>query len=416
MRIFLILFCLCLAGWATAQQESLLKALRVPVDYSQPGAAEIEIRYELGAPYHPGKPTVFIIADAQQFYVRKGRISALQEQLFDSSFNVVGIIGRNQQEGLRKSMAGPGGEVDWEKAYRFFSWTQYVQDINQVRRHLLGDEGRVMLYGQSGGGLLVHQYLSIFGKYVTRAFTGAALNYQLDAESGINHDRFWEEATGANPALEQGLQKILKGGRLPRELLAMLFQRQHFFVKSDSLPFYRQQLAALIEKNDTAGLRSYRQQYQVDAILDFYQTDQGIPIRVRLFEFIFPLLSSFRVLPDTLQPDLENLYYSSRPLVRLYHAEKISPRLMEFSALPHTGTRVFILAGRYDHTADYRSQIALAGRYPRHILFIADDNHTFSRLKESGKYRKMLCSFFRTDHAEFQVLLKEEFDIFRWRE
>src|SRR5690606_42015504 len=62
------------------------------------------------------------------------------------------------------------------------------------------ESGHIYLYGQSGGGFLVHQFLSIFGQYVDKAFTGAAVNYFLDAELGINHDKFWEEAIEQNPA------------------------------------------------------------------------------------------------------------------------------------------------------------------------------------------------------------------------
>jgi hypothetical protein len=34
-------------------------------------------------------------------------------------------------------------------------------------------------------------------------------------------------------------------------------------------------------------------------------------------------------------------------------------------------------------TRDYRSQIALASSYPKHVLFLANDNHT-STLKQDG--------------------------------
>jgi hypothetical protein len=64
----------------------------VPVDYSNPKSGFTTIHYELGSDFSPGKPTIFIIADAQQFYIRKGAIEQLQNSLFDSAFNVVGII------------------------------------------------------------------------------------------------------------------------------------------------------------------------------------------------------------------------------------------------------------------------------------------------------------------------------------
>jgi hypothetical protein len=42
------------------------------------------------------------------------------------------------------------------------------------------------------------------------------------------------------------------------------------------------------------------------------------------------------------------------------------------------------VAGRYDHTADYRSQIALAAEYPRHRLLLLNDDHDFLELAKTG--------------------------------
>jgi hypothetical protein len=178
--------------------ENLDFRIDVPVDCSNPESGRPRISYELGASFSPQKPTVFIIADAQQFYVRKGTLAQLQSSLLDSTFNVVGIIGRDNNEDLKKLCSDKDGNIDWIKAYQVFSWEQYVNDINEVRKKMVGNNEKILLYGQSGGGFLVHQYLIIYGQYIDRAFTAAAVNYQLDHESGINHDRFWDEVTKQN--------------------------------------------------------------------------------------------------------------------------------------------------------------------------------------------------------------------------
>ena len=80
-------------------------------------------------------------------------------------------------------------------------------------------------------------------------------------------------------------------------------------------------------------------------------------------------------------------------------------------------TRVFVLAGRWDHTADYRSQIALASSYPKHVLFLANDNHTFNTLKQDGKYQGLIISFFNSANLrEMKELLKGDFLKYRWVE
>lgn len=64
-----------------AQEENLFKTINVPIDYVNQNKGFTTVSYEFGADFSENKPTVFIIADAQQFYVRKGTIANLQTTL-----------------------------------------------------------------------------------------------------------------------------------------------------------------------------------------------------------------------------------------------------------------------------------------------------------------------------------------------
>jgi len=418
LRYFVFISLLFLTRTTIGQTDSVLDfPLRVPVDNSNPKSGFTTITYELGASFSPKKPTVFIIADAQQFYVKKGAIKQLQNSLFDSTFNVVGIISRNNNIDLKKSLTDTTGNVDWIKAYNIFCWQQYVNDIDAVRKKLLGKSGRILLYGQSGGGFLVHQYLSVYGKYVDRVFTGSAVNYFLDSESGINHDKFWEETTSQDSAFANKFSQLNQSDFFSRYLIAMLFQRQNFFVKPDSLQYEREKLLNLLLKNDTISIKNYIIDYQIKDIQSFYNSADGIPIKIILFEFILPLLRNFKVKPDTLRPNIENLYFSSLQLIEAYNKNQIIPKSMDFSGLHSLNTDIFILSGRWDHTADYRSQIALASVYKNHYLFIANDNHTFISLKNMGLYNKLLIAFLKygKQSSPFnEILIRCE--SLRWKE
>lgn len=399
-----------------AQNQNLLQTITVPVDHKNPTQGITTVSYELGAAFSKNKPTVFIIADAQQFYVRKGAVAGLQASLFDSTFNVVGIIGRNNNEDLKKLVTA-NGNTDWIKAHTIFSWEQYINDINEVRKKLMGSNGHINLYGQSGGGYLIHQFLSVYGQFVDKAFTAAAVNYHLDAQAGINHDKFWEEVIKDDPQFAAQFKKLSAQSSTSREMIAMLFQRQNFFVKPDSLAFERKKLLDILLANDTAMIRQYRDKYQITAIQNFYASADGIPIKVRLFEFVLPLLKTFRLKKDTLQPDMENLYFSSRPLIEAYNSHKIQPRTMPFTVQRKLDTKVFILAGRWDHTADYRSQTALAGIYRNRLLFMADDNHTFAALKKEGQYKELILLFFKSiSLGLLDMIVKKEYEKYLWKE
>ena len=414
VTLILFLFTLTSFGQTTKKYDF---DLIVPIDCSDPKFGQTKISYELGADFSPQKPTVFIIADAQQFYIRKGALIQLQSSLFDSTFNVVGIISRNNNADLKKLVSDTTGNIDWINAYHIFRWEQYVNDINEVRKALLGEQGKILLYGQSGGGFLVHQFLSMYGQYVDRAFTAAAVNGHLDNDLGINHDKFWDEVTKQDSAFAHKFSILSRSDYFSRDLISILFQRQNFFVKLDSLQFEREMLLDVLLKKDTGLVNKYKEKYQINAIQAFYASSDGIPIKVRLFEFIFPLLNNYKVKSDTLMPDLENLYYSSLPLIKAYRKNEIKPKIMNFDNLHNLSTEVFILAGRWDHTADYRSQIALAYIYSYHYLFLANDNHTFVSLKNEGLYNQLLISYFKYGiHNSLNKEILKKCERFRWKE
>jgi pimeloyl-ACP methyl ester carboxylesterase len=417
MRFLLLIFTL-LGPIVNGQPDSLnCFQLKVPVDHSAPDSGSTIIYYESGAPFSRQKPTVFVIADAQQFYVRKGAMTELQKALFDSTFNVVGIIGRNNNRDLKTRVVDSSGNINWPLAGRIFSWQQYVHDIDAVRKKLLGENGKVSLYGQSGGGLLVHQYLSMYGEFVEKAFTAASVDYSLDSESGINHDRFWTETCERDLSFATRFSSLMQKNLFPRELVAMLFQRQNFFIHTDSLFFERNKLLDHLLMNDTAEVNNYLTKYQIKDILAFIDSPDGIPVKVRLFEFMVPLSGDFEIEPDRFQPDLENLYFSCLPLIQARNKNQIDPVVIDHRPLHLLETEVFVLGGRWDHTADYRSQIALASIYRNHYLLIADDNHTFTSLKSNGLYNQLLVNFLKygKEDIRFSDFMKS-CESYRWKE
>ncbi len=69
-------------GWITGvtygQTASALgRTIEVPLDHKSPSSGRGSLYFEFGAVYDRTKPTVFIIADAQQFYFRHDQIARL---------------------------------------------------------------------------------------------------------------------------------------------------------------------------------------------------------------------------------------------------------------------------------------------------------------------------------------------------
>jgi hypothetical protein len=74
------------------------------------------------------------MADGQQVYVRKESVKALQDKLFGSAFNVVGIVTRGSTPEFIQSTLAPTGKPDWLKAWQVFNSDQWLDDIEAVRK------------------------------------------------------------------------------------------------------------------------------------------------------------------------------------------------------------------------------------------------------------------------------------------
>jgi pimeloyl-ACP methyl ester carboxylesterase len=165
---------------AVTDEQPVGRTVAVPFDYANPASGTFPLYYELGRPFDRTKPTVFAVVDGQQFYVRRNALRGLQNSLFGDRFNVVGIPGRGMAEAVL-NRASRDGATDWRLAWSMLRSDQWIEDIERVRQSLVGRQGRISLYGRSGGGFLVHQYLTRYGDHISTVFTQAAVNRFIDA-------------------------------------------------------------------------------------------------------------------------------------------------------------------------------------------------------------------------------------------
>jgi hypothetical protein len=389
-------------------------SVAVPLDHEAQQSPQVELMYELGAPFDAAKPTVILVTDGQQFRVAPGRMRAEQAELLGDGFNVVGIYGRGATAAFQAAARANDGSIDWPRALAIFRAQQWVDDIEAVRGHLLGREGRVSLYGTSGGALLVHQYLARHGRHVRFAFTSATVEPWVARSLRLRTDRFWDEISSDDRVR---LERALASGATDRSLAMALLQRQNFFVPLERLPDERAGLIRALEANDQARLAQLREAYQVDAVRHLMQSPRGVAIRVREYEFAAAGHEDSLLERPGVYPDLEVEVAAARPLLDLLATGRVSAPVFDTRAAHALDTEVFVLAGHGDHTADWRASITVAARYPRGILFVADDNHRFDRMRASGAYMGLLRAFLAGGSAsgEFRAAL-EGAEGHRWRE
>lgn len=385
---------------------------RVPLDHARPAGEHFDLGFASLSPFDPRRPTVLVVADGQQFYVTPTAFAPSVAPLFDDRCNVVGVFGRADAPAVQ-AWVGRGSTIDWMAAHRLLRAEQWIGDLDAVRRRLVGPRGKVMLYGRSGGALLAHQYMAAHGDLVDCVFTQAAVNPFLQAELRLLSDRFWFELTDADRARLGG---VLARGHYARDRIARLFQRQNFFVARDMLPPARTALIAALDAADDEAVAAREREYQIDALAALRAGPRGPAINVRLFEFFAPDAARFRIDPRILNPDRETSAETAEPLMRLLRAGAINPPTMDFGALHRLDAEVLGVAGRRDHTCDYRTQIALMRCYPRGRLLLLDDDHVFHRLQAAGGPAALIRSFFGPGDASRYAPALAALEPLRWSE
>ena len=388
-------------------------SIDVPADHDQPRLGRIPLRCEWGAPPVSGRPTVIAVADAQQYYVRPGGAARLQADLFGPALNLLTIVGRSRSDDLARLVMKPEG-TDWNAAYRLLNWKQWARDIAMVIRRLkLGAHG-LGLYGRSGGAQLIHQYLTLYPETRARVYLQAAVNHELDVRWGVGGDRFWDEFFGSEPQVARELLAWVRRNPEQRRSLILVLQRQHFFETLEGLPAARLSAANAFLKGDRAAVAEMRARYQIDAIEQTRSTLEGVGGAVRVYEFAAsrpdPRGASVR-----LAPTHEANFYYAHPLAEPGHRPAVPPT--DWSRLRVQTAEVLQVAGRHDHTCDYRTQIGLNGLTRNSRLLILDDDHVFKRWAATKTQPRFLQAYFL--HGPASGAFQRELDAIeslRWRE
>lgn len=365
--------------------------VRVPLDHLDPAAGELRLGYEWGAAHRPDRNTVLLVADAQQFYLRPGAAADLQSRLFGPDVNVLALFGRASSPVL-KQRVGTGQGIDWARASRLLNVHQWIGDIRSAADALGIEPKRLGLYGRSGGADLVLRFIATHPQRAGRAYVQAAVTHDLAARWGVSADKFWEQLLASDPALARELAAFLGANPDLRREAILLLQRQNFYEGLDELPAARRKLVRELVGKDRAAILEYRRNYQLDAIEAMRSKGDDLsPVRLHEFSRAYP---DPRGTDGPVRPDIESIYYYAEPVERSLYDAQVSRSYPSLDSARGASTEVLIMAGRHDHTSDYRTQIGLAGILPRSTLLLLDDDHVFKRLAASGRHPALLAGFF----------------------
>ncbi|ERK31208.1 hypothetical protein [Clostridium intestinale] len=149
----------------------------LPIDYNNITSGKYRGFYRLSPNFTPGKDIIFYLTDGQQNKVHtKSTFDLFEEKIPNLSYVVMGR--RGSSPSLFPEVYTSSNNVDYKKAMNLYGTDQQIEDIEMVRQDLqekgyLRPDGKIMLFGGSGGGVLVQQYLAKYGQHVYRAMLEA---------------------------------------------------------------------------------------------------------------------------------------------------------------------------------------------------------------------------------------------------
>ena len=118
------------------------------------------------------------------------------------------------------------GSTNHSRALRLYGSDEQVDDIEAVRQDmqkkgLLPEDGKIMLYGGSGGGLLIQQYLDKYGEHVSRALIESSGAPDL-AEA--HNTTFMKKTHLSNESLANSYFNLMKDGDDSPSLAFLLYK------------------------------------------------------------------------------------------------------------------------------------------------------------------------------------------------
>ncbi|NSB30253.1 hypothetical protein [Clostridium saccharoperbutylacetonicum] len=205
--------------------------IELPIDHNNSSLGKYKGFYRLSPNFTPRKDVIFYLTDGQQNKVHtKSTFDIFEAKLPGASYVVMGR--RGSYPSLFPEVYTNEKDVDYKKTMNLYGTDQQIEDIEMVRQDLekkgyLPPDGKIMLFGGSGGGILVQQYLAKYGEHVSRVMLEAtsAPDIIIDNKVNITGYNFNIIMKEKNSAALEKLKNILTSEKVDRaKLCYMLFK------------------------------------------------------------------------------------------------------------------------------------------------------------------------------------------------
>ena len=368
--------------------DDLHRFIKVPLCYDYPEMGEFTLYCELNSDFDDSKPIVLIPADPQQTGSWVGAADR-NKKIFGIDYNVAVFQYRGSFCSAISGLESKQG-FDWQKVYKVFTWSTGVEDIERVRRELVGRDGKIYLAGGSGLATMAMLYLEKYHQFVERAFL---MSFYVDAHVGSDGPDDFFRSFLKEKRLEETFEKALANKDIREKQLFHLLQR---------LLYSSQERArALIEEVALGKRTIYDEESKAQGDVDYF-----IGYVQRYWPQLVVFMYETNVPPKVPRKDInEPFLLMGDPIAKLVKEGKITGRYMDTEPLGQVSTDVLFVAGQKDQVTPINVTEDIQKQVPKSRLAIMKGYHC---LTDEPKLRsKMMNTFFAhgSHSKEMETLL-----------
>jgi len=386
-------------------QDERHRYIILPLDHNDPKSEKFKGFYILSPEFKKGQDVIFFFTDGQMELVNlKSDLSFFSSIVGDRPYVIMGVRGHSPT--LFPEVYNADGSLNYKKAVTLYSSDQQVEDIECVRIDMqkngyLPPGSKIMIFGASGAGTLAQQYISKYGKNVSRAIIAVYGAPDISIAKGW---RYSPDFKSFNPEGAKLMEAALKKGSYDTgDLSYILYQmaRGSANAKKDQNAF----LSKLMSGEFGIYLKTWiKPQYNSSILNIMMKSPASAAAKVRWYELVASDLKKY-IADKSRNTNL--LYEYSRTALADFiendTGDNILTKNFKIDRAGFTG-EVFVMSGSQDVVFSSEVGGAIAAGYPNSRLAVFDDCHRL--VKAPDYYLKLRKAFFDGgfNSNEFQTL------------
>ncbi|MBC7364258.1 MAG: alpha/beta fold hydrolase [Candidatus Aminicenantes bacterium] len=359
------------------EQDFYHRYIEVPLSYKDPARGTFKLYYELCSDFDVNKPTILIPTDGQRSLSQVGWADKYKK-MFDLDYNTVTYEYRGMFCSKIKELGSKN--IDWALAYEFLNSDNVVEDIESIRKDLLGEK-QINILGGSGTAMIGLKYISKYPEKVRRAFLMSFFkDAQGSSEAGV---MFFNNFLEKNNLREQ-YDRVLQNPRIEKTQLLFLIQRLLYFDQEEV-----KQLIIELDNNNLSRYHKYTR--ELGHVNFFVRSVQKYKPWTVVFMYETNLRTSQADLPDINYPFLR----MAEPLIEIYgNSPARNAHLFDIQNLKNINTEILLVGGLLDQVAPITELERIHRELPNSKLAIFEAYHCLEAPPEARKTRNKLANLF----------------------